>query len=514
MADQTSPIIGKDVIESLTLGMYEDSRFIFREYVQNAADQIDKAEREGLLSTGAGQIHITINQKDGWVEIEDNATGIEASKVRPLLQNIAQSTKQRGVDKGFRGIGRLGGLAYCEELIFETSFRGETTKSILTWNATLLKDIINNRTTKEDAASVIQQVTNYYAADEASEAHYFKVFLKEVKNDTLLNKESIQEYLSLVAPIPFPTSFIFKSKIYEELKKDQVKLDEYKIYLNSEQLFKAYTTTIKKDETQGRVDEVIDVAFFKEYASDGKLLYWSWHSISEKNQSLNQINLARGFRLRKSNIQVGDGYTLQKHHREQRFHFYFFGEVYGVHPDLIPNSRRDYFIENSICLEFEDKLCSFFHTEIHRLCRAASDINSSARKLEDLDSFQNEFEAKSNTGFTDKAEQEEYQEKLNRKLEEAEKARAKINRIKNDLGEDTSQPLHKILKRVVKDGAGNGQVETLIINANSRPKFRTDNLGLSRHERKLVGRIFSIIRGVLDNQTSEELIQKIEEELR
>ena len=47
MAKQSVPVIGKDVIESLTIGMYEDSRFIFREYIQNAADQIDKAIAEG-----------------------------------------------------------------------------------------------------------------------------------------------------------------------------------------------------------------------------------------------------------------------------------------------------------------------------------------------------------------------------------------------------------------------------------------------------------------------------------
>lgn len=50
--------IGKDVIESLTLGMYEDCRFIFREYIQNAADQVDKAVKMSLLEKGADEIHI------------------------------------------------------------------------------------------------------------------------------------------------------------------------------------------------------------------------------------------------------------------------------------------------------------------------------------------------------------------------------------------------------------------------------------------------------------------------
>ena len=39
--------IGKNVIETLTSGMY-DARFVYREYVQNSADQIDKAVAIGL----------------------------------------------------------------------------------------------------------------------------------------------------------------------------------------------------------------------------------------------------------------------------------------------------------------------------------------------------------------------------------------------------------------------------------------------------------------------------------
>ncbi len=45
-------VIGKDVIESLTIGMYDDSRFIYREYIQNAADQIDKAREQGIVAEG------------------------------------------------------------------------------------------------------------------------------------------------------------------------------------------------------------------------------------------------------------------------------------------------------------------------------------------------------------------------------------------------------------------------------------------------------------------------------
>lgn len=55
-----NPRIGKDVIESLTLGMYEDCRFIYREYIQNSADQVDKAVAEKLINAGEDEIHIIL----------------------------------------------------------------------------------------------------------------------------------------------------------------------------------------------------------------------------------------------------------------------------------------------------------------------------------------------------------------------------------------------------------------------------------------------------------------------
>ena len=87
------PIIGKDIIESLTIGMYEDSKFIYREYIQNSADQIDKAIREDLLKDGEGEIHITIDVDKQTIRIEDNATGISEKQVLPILQNIARGCR-------------------------------------------------------------------------------------------------------------------------------------------------------------------------------------------------------------------------------------------------------------------------------------------------------------------------------------------------------------------------------------------------------------------------------------
>ena len=57
------PIFGKNVIETLSEGMYDNPLFLFREYVQNAADAIDAAERDGILKNGAGQIEVVVDKQ-------------------------------------------------------------------------------------------------------------------------------------------------------------------------------------------------------------------------------------------------------------------------------------------------------------------------------------------------------------------------------------------------------------------------------------------------------------------
>lgn len=43
-------VFGANILENLTTGMYQDSKIIYREYIQNSCDQIDKAIKEGILN--------------------------------------------------------------------------------------------------------------------------------------------------------------------------------------------------------------------------------------------------------------------------------------------------------------------------------------------------------------------------------------------------------------------------------------------------------------------------------
>jgi molecular chaperone HtpG len=510
MDSTNKTILGKDVLETLTLGMYDDARFIYREYIQNSADQIDKARIIGLVEEG--EIHITIDSENGIICIQDDATGILSSEVSSLLKNVAQSTKTRGVDKGFRGIGRLGGLGYCDKLVFETSYKGENVKSILTWDAVKLKEIINDRNNKDEAYQVIDAVTSLKTEKEQSSEHYFRVTLYGIRNSALLNVIEIRNYLSMVAPVPFNSSFLYSRKIYSELEKEGLQLDEYKIYINTDPLYKGYTSYIydgSDNKSKKKIGEITDIFFFIENDPNNIPLYWGWYGINEKNQSLNQINYQRGFRLRKSNIQIGNEDTLAKFHREKRFQYYFFAEIHALHPDLIPNARRDLFSENSTFNLFEDKIKTFFHTTIHNLCRISADINSALKTITNYNESLKEFEKKRVEGFVDKKERKTFIELIEKKKEEAEKAQNKIDFIQTKSA-DKLPPV----KRILEKATSRIQIDSIESKLEEeKPLFRTDKLSkLNKEERKFLARVFTIIRNTLPNDMADLLINKIEEE--
>ncbi len=134
--------IGKFTLESLTTGMYADPRIIFREYIQNATDAIDNAVKQGLIQQKEGRIDITIDKQNSKIIITDNGIGINHESVWRLLGDIGDSEKRFEENRGFRGIGRLGGMSYAGELQFITTAKGEAIKTVVYWDCKKLKELL------------------------------------------------------------------------------------------------------------------------------------------------------------------------------------------------------------------------------------------------------------------------------------------------------------------------------------------------------------------------------------
>ena len=276
-------VIGKNVIENLTTGMYEDSKIIFREYIQNSADQIDKAIVNGLLKQNEGYIDINLDYQSRKISIKDNATGISQNNFVKILSDIANSEKDRNTDKGFRGIGRLGGLAYCEKLIFKSSYCGENKELEMIWDGLKLKEILNDHTNKIEAAQLIKNIisTNIHEAD--INDHYFEVILDGVysENSELLDEKRVEQYLQEVAPVPYASTFYFKTEIKNFADKNKFKIDVYCIHLNGKEILKPYRIDIYEGDINNKkiCDKIKDLKF--EILEYNNTIYgWMWYGIS------------------------------------------------------------------------------------------------------------------------------------------------------------------------------------------------------------------------------------------
>ena len=64
------PVAGKFLLEILTRGMYSNPMHIYREYIQNSSDSIDKAIEAGILQSADAAIHISIDEKDAASSLE------------------------------------------------------------------------------------------------------------------------------------------------------------------------------------------------------------------------------------------------------------------------------------------------------------------------------------------------------------------------------------------------------------------------------------------------------------
>jgi molecular chaperone HtpG len=521
--------IGKTVIETLTEGMYEDSRFIYREYIQNAVDQIDKAIELGILKDRKeGKVYITIDKDNRKIVIEDEATGIESGKVFETLGNIALSEKDRTKNKGFRGIGRLGGLGYCDELVYETSYPGENIKTIMKWDAKKLRSLLHNKAITEDAGNVVKSVIDIKTYPEDTENRYLKVILNNVKIDTLLEIKEIKEYLSMVAPIPYPSHFVFCTKIYDYASKIDFGIDEYYIYLNMDQLFKPYKNNLYEKSDNGndgrKYDEITDVSFF-DIRSGNDFLAWGWYGISRFEKQIPRIpNYYRGIRLRKGNIQIGNEEVFidKKISREERENAYFIGEIFCVNTDLIPNSRRDYFNENDTLKVFEGELRKFYHGTLYKLYYKANAYKNAIKTVNKVSERQEELKKKEQSGFIG-GEKEDLIKEIETAKREAADSIKKIEKIKNDLDNsktENNESFKKVIASIEKEYKKNNinieSIEEPEEKAISKKQSRfVDQFStLNRQERKIIDKILSIIKNTLPPNLSKELIDKIKEEFK
>ena len=355
-------IIGKHTLESLTTGMYADPFVTYREYIQNAADSIDTAFELGVICKGEECIDVIIHSSEKRIIIKDNGLGVHSSEAASHLLSIGNSKKKSTTTRGFRGIGRLSGLSYCATLTFETSAKGDTTGTRVTIDSNKLSEILANA--QSDTETILDVLSEVYSIETYSEkenAHYFSVIMDGIDDSIkLTDYNEVIAYLSQNVPVPYnPEKFTWGREITSRLAQRGCNIESYKIFVTyqnkREPVYKSYSDSFVMDKGKNTTDKISDVQIVSFTNSDKELLAVGWVAATSFLGSIYDRTI-KGIRVRKGNILIGDGQTLNVAFKDARFNGWSIGEIFAMHPKLVPNARRDNFEKNPTYFTFIEKL--------------------------------------------------------------------------------------------------------------------------------------------------------------
>lgn len=344
-------LIGKFTLESLTSGLYVSPLDLYREYVQNAADSIDEALEQGILKKGEEKISITVSESERIIKISDNGTGVGANDIYSNLIDIGNSKKRHSNSRGFRGIGRLSGLGYCQKLKFLTSIHGEEKASCIIYDAEKLKYLLSPQVDSRDSIDqVLSSVLTIEEIPERINKHYFSVELYGVVPESdLLNDSEVVPYLQQNLPVPFSRDFVWGSMIKQKLVQMEVELAEYNVELRTDRtvidICKPYKNKILADRIRKINDSISDINFVPFYSGE-KVTAMLWYAETNFLGTVLDKDI-KGIRIRQGNILIGDENTLRKCYKEERFNSWMVGELLVFNEDIIPNTRRDDYEKNS-----------------------------------------------------------------------------------------------------------------------------------------------------------------------
>ena len=379
--------VGKDVLELLSSSMYIEPLTIYREYIQNAIDSIDEARDEGLYKLGnTGQIQIAIDLRSRSVRIRDDGIGVRRESFESQLGTFGASLKRGTERRGFRGVGRLAGLAYCQILTFRTRAAGDPFVSEMLWDCRKIKKLLNTTDHQWSLEELLKEVVlvRQISGTEYPK-HFFEVELTCVirhKNDVLLNRRAIYDYLSEVAPVPFHPEFTFGESIKAELV-GRVALGNVDIRIDdeAEPVYRPFRDNIQGN---GQIyDEYTDIEFINLPALDEGDAGVMWLLHHSYKGAIPDKRL-KGLRIRSGNIQIGSSDIFADVFVEPRFNSWTVGEVHVLDSRLTPNGRRDHF-ETGVHF---DNLVNHIvpHTrKIGIRCRHSSQLRNRLREFDRLE---------------------------------------------------------------------------------------------------------------------------------
>lgn len=368
--------VGKDVLELLSSSMYVDPLSIFREYIQNATDAIDEAFKSGVLnSIVEGMIEINLDHVNRRILIRDNGIGLSNRKFSKRMLSFGASEKRGTEARGFRGVGRLSGLGYAQNLVFRSRSNGDKKVREASWDGLVVKQMLADNDSSMDLRDIVRESITIRNLDpEGHPDHFFEVEMirpRRISNDKLLNEVEIENYISQICPCPFAPEFSYGEKINSELVSFGKAGNSYNIHINSSEypIYRPYRDFIEYSDDRKAM--LTELKIFEIYGTDGGVAAICWLIHHDYQGAIPVSQGVRGLRARVGNIQVGHDRLFSQIFPEDRFSSWTIGEVHVLDTRVVPNGRRDNF-ENNV--HFDNIILHLrpVGSEVARQCRISS----------------------------------------------------------------------------------------------------------------------------------------------
>jgi Histidine kinase-, DNA gyrase B-, and HSP90-like ATPase len=481
LKQQTEELVYAAAVLILSQDLYPRKLEVVREYIQNASDALDEYRSVAEYIGDRSEPLIRISIQGRSLLIFDNGIGMDEEEI-DKLKRIAYSEKKSGEEAGYKGIGRLAGIAVADKLKISSTSYGSDRLYCFEFRAKdMREDISEKKKTgiQEPASQVISRHTEIKWIDIDPESHYTIVEIRDVSPSyqNLLDPDILMEYIGDIAPVDFAPVPDFSSGplISEKLRRNVPDYSPKTMFLakqNGERvrIYKPYRNEMVLAEP--------DFIEIQDPNDPNKLLAYCWFA-SKGQETLGKVRPSG----RIFAVDDGDGveqkrrfaglvyklfgFTIGDRSLPQRTLWttalpralWFTGEIHVIDKGVVPTTDRSDFVET----QARDKLYAASRNRIpSKLIRLAQEISDNrqaydvaARLRGKLDAYKTRLAQSA----IDRADLKTIREDLREILETLNRRKAKCNdpevgafvKAVTDTAQELKDTLDdpKVLKRVM-----------------------------------------------------------------
>ena len=371
----TPALSGAGLLGLVTTGMYDTPLSMYREYVQNAADAVAKSG-----SPERARVDIAIDVSERRIRIRDNGPGLSSEEARKRLVPIGRSDKTLGIDRGFRGVGRLAGLAFAKTVSFTTRARQDQKVTRITWHSDRLPGLTSTEWELEEAICGCVDEEALPGSDYPE--HFFEVEVGDVARHSaglLLDRDAVRDYVGEVCPVPMSIRFPYAEEVERLFDGAEAPLTlEVILEGDSGPVERPYRESIRLSASKEAEFTGFQVVRLPSVDGNGDAVL-GWVAHSSYLGAIPREQRVRGIRARVGNIQIGDEAVFEDLFTEERFNRWCVGELHILDSRIVPNARRDYFEPGPHLRNLENQLTPVLR-DISTRCRRESTARYRGRK--------------------------------------------------------------------------------------------------------------------------------------